>query len=256
MNKIDIIFPTYNNLAFTKTCLESFKRHTRANYSIINVDGGSTDGTLEWINNNKDKYNIVKVIENVKTCSKAYNAALTECTSDLVLLLTNDTFLVGDSLGKLIEAINIDKDIVIVGSKLLYPNDAIQHAGIVFTEQLEPVHVGRFRPKNEYSEYMLYPAVTLTFALMKRKEIPLFDEKYLYNYEDIDLCLKIILKNKKILYCPESILYHYESATTLRIPNFWNMRFQSYQIFHQLWNNYLQEMLISNREFFTRGVKL
>jgi GT2 family glycosyltransferase len=120
-------------------------------------------------------------------------------------------------------------------------------------ENLEPYHVGRFEPREKHCEYMEYPCVTLTFALMRRKYIPFFDEKYKRNYEDVDLNLKVKQDGYKIVYCPESEVYHFESASMPMIQNFWELREESRMVFHRLWNVYLPFRIAEDNEFWTKG---
>jgi GT2 family glycosyltransferase len=254
---IDIIFPTLNNLEFTKDCLRTFKKYTREEFRIFVVDGGSTDGTEKFLTDNKKEYNIEEIINcPERNISKVYNSALERTSSDYVLLLTNDLLFSNDALTPLAKTLDNYEEVGIVGSKLLYPNDTIQHAGMIFDHRsFEPYHVGRFERKEKHSEYMQYPCVTLTFALMRRKAVPLFNEKYLYNYEDVDLCMTVGMKHK-IVYCPESCLYHYESVTTTKHPNFHVMREQSRILFHSLWDEYLRDQFISSPDFWFSGRRL
>lgn len=252
---IDIIFPTLNNLEFTKDTLNSFfKYHRGKDLRLIVIDGKSTDGTLDFLKENKEKFSIEKIIvEERRGCGLAYNLALRECNSDFVLLMPNDLLFTQECLTPLIAVLEKESKVAIVGSKLLYPSGQIQHAGMVFGENFEPYHIGRFDPGSLYTTYREYPCITLTFGAFRRKIVPFFDEKYQYNYEDVDFCLKMIVKDYKVVYVPESILHHFESATTVKVPGFWEMRKDAASRFHKLWDNYLLEEISRDREFWTKG---
>ena len=105
-----------------------------------------------------------------------------------------------------------------VGAKLLYPNNDIQHAGVIVGLRGVAGHV-KSCPKNflRYDCKQNYSAVTGA-CLLIRKQVFLsvggLDERQLpTHFNDIDLCLKVRSKKYKIVYNPKSLLYHHESAS-------------------------------------------
>jgi cellulose synthase/poly-beta-1,6-N-acetylglucosamine synthase-like glycosyltransferase len=105
-----------------------------------------------------------------------------------------------------------------VGAKLLFPDDTIQHAGIVISQTLAPRHVYSGFPAsnpavNKSREFQIVTAACALIGTETFRRFGGFDPAFLNGYEDIDLCLRLRRDGLKIHYCHESVLYHLESAT-------------------------------------------
>ena len=101
LNNTSIIILTYNNLNYTKECLDSIKKYTKeGTYEIIIVDNNSTDGTVEYLKSQPD----LKVIYNKenmgfpKGCNQGISLA---SNSNDILLLNNDTIVTNNWLDNL-----------------------------------------------------------------------------------------------------------------------------------------------------------
>ena len=114
-------------------------------------------------------------------------------------------------------------DIGIVGARLMYHENRVQHAGIVFIPQ-GPANIGKAVLKGFPINYQLkdrfYQAVTAACLLIRKKDfnaVKGFDPIYHFCYEDVDLCLKISKGlGKKILYAANAVVFHDESSTQKR----------------------------------------
>jgi GT2 family glycosyltransferase len=114
------------------------------------------------------------------------------------------------------------KDIGIVGAKLLYPDDTIQHAGVLIGLGGVAGHAFTHAYKDDpgYFNYIQsvnnYAAVTAA-CMMCRKDVFLevngMEESFEVEYNDVDFCLKVLDKGYYNVYVPEVVLYHFESAT-------------------------------------------
>lgn len=214
-----VIIPVFNKVEYTRPCLDALMRNTaEANCEIIVVDNGSTDGTKEFL---KALGNKVKVITNKTNLgfAKACNQGAAAASGEYLVFLNNDTVPLPGWLPPLVQAAEENPCVAVVGSKLIYPDETIQHAGVVFSQRSnQPYHIYRCFPKEHPAVNRLreFSAVTAACMLVKRDiffEVGLFDEQYINAYEDADLCLKIKQKGYRILYTPQSVLYHYESVT-------------------------------------------
>ena len=110
-------------------------------------------------------------------------------------------------------------DAAIVGTKLLFPNDTIQHAGVVFGLDCAPHHI--------YAGFSCRPSRRCRFASLPgrhRRLCPLparapwqelggLDTAYHNGWEDVDYCLRAGEAGYEVHYCAESVVYHLESAT-------------------------------------------
>lgn len=216
--KVSIVIPVYNRLKYTKKCLESiFEFGSKYEFEIIVVDNASSDGTREYLQELGRK---VVAIVNEKNLgfAKACNQGASKATGEYLLFLNNDTVVTDRWMDVLIEELDADPEVAIAGSKLLYPDETIQHAGVVFAEDKTPYHIysREIKEKHYVNKKRKFNAVTAACMLVRKElfdKVGGFDEDFLNGYEDIDFCLKIRDIGKDIMYCPESVVYHYESIT-------------------------------------------
>ena len=145
-------------------------------------------------------------------------------SSKLLLFLNNDTQPKKGWLLPLIRIIEKDRTVAGVGSKLLFPDGTIQHAGVILVDHrrlndpLRAEHLYLKEPSNlsKANQLMCYPALTAACLLVKRssfEEVGGFDEGYWNGYEDVDLCFKLREKGWKLVYQPESVVIHFESQS-------------------------------------------
>ena len=87
MPRVSLVIAVYNQLHYTRQCLESIARNTELPYELILVDNGSTDGTREFLSNLKDK---VITNETNLGCAKAWNQGVRASEGDVIGILNND----------------------------------------------------------------------------------------------------------------------------------------------------------------------
>ena len=113
-------------------------------------------------------------------------------------------------------------DVGIVGAKLLYENNTIQHSGVILNFCGVAGHVYALERENEvgyFGRIMIqqnFSAVTGAFMMISKKDfekIGKFDETFPVAYNDVDLCLKLKNIGKVVSYNPYIMAYHYESRT-------------------------------------------
>lgn len=219
MFECSIIIPVFNQLCYTKECIDSVLEYTSdINIEIIIINNGSLDGTKEYLDLLASKNSNIKVVHFVdnKGYSEANNYGALNSNSNLLLFLNNDTIVTKNWLNPLLETIN-DPSVGIVGSKLLYPStNRINHAGYVYNDIIGcfyPIyhdansnHIGVNKKRD-------FQALLGACILVKKElfiSVGLFSS---YGLEDIDLCLKIKEKGYKIVYEPKSEVYHHGSVT-------------------------------------------
>ena len=217
-----IIVPVFNRLEYTKQCLKTLAENTPNDlYEVIVVDNGSSDGTKDFL----------KCLEgNVKTLSNEENAGFAKACNQgaaladgkYLVFLNNDTEPKPGWLGEMVKTTEEDSCIGIVGSRLLYPDGTVQHAGIYFEEHGIPYHAFRGFPKDHpmVLEVRDCPAVTGACLLIARKlfeRLGGFDEGYQMYVEDVDLCLRVWEAGFRVAYCGASVVIHYESASVTDI---------------------------------------
>lgn len=227
---VSIIIPVFNKVDLTEKCLKSIVENTSHNYSyeIIIVNNGSTDSTVEIVSEFSVKYPNIHLINLEKNLgfAKANNIASKRAKGKYLLHLNNDTEAEPNWLESMIELAENDSSIGAVGSKLLFPDNTVQHAGVLIykkhkgngTSDLIAVH-NHYKKSpddplvNIPYEYQVLTAACLLIPKVLYKQLNGFDERFWNGYEDVDLCLRIRKAGFKLVYCPTSTLIHHESQS-------------------------------------------
>lgn len=259
-SKIDvsIIIPVFNNLEYTRDCLASIYQHASPElpFEVIVVDNGSTDGTGVFLQQEqaRGRVRLLANAENLgfaRACNQGARAAL----GQYLVFLNNDTKVLPGWLEALADSAQKDETTAVVGAKLLYADDTIQHAGVVFDADRKVYHLYQGFPQNHpaVNQEREFQAVTAACALFKKKvffEAGLFDERYVNGIEDLDLCFRIREKGYKVVYNPQSVVYHYESRT----PGRFAKEVENANLFLAIW--YYEIMPDRDRFFQEDGVQL
>ena len=106
----------------------------------------------------------------------------------------------------------------VVGAKLLFPNDTIQHAGVAIGLDSRPHHIYAGFPADHpaTSVSRRFQVVTAACSLFRRRpwqELGGLDVAFQNGWEDVDYCLRAGEAGYEVHYCAESVVYHFESAT-------------------------------------------
>ena len=218
---ISIVIPVYNKLELTVNCVESiFKAKSNCDFEIVISDDCSSDGTFDYCKNLANARKNVKYIKNVKNSGFAFtcNRGAETASGKYILFLNNDTVVTDFFLDNFLKTFDIFNNVGIVGAKLLYEDNTLQHAGVLIFPDKKVDHLFRYFPKdyNKACEFRILSAVTAACMLVKKELFfreGRFDERFLNGFEDLDLCFKIREAGFKIVYNPEVEIYHLESKT-------------------------------------------
>ena len=105
MKTISLVIPVYNQLDYTRQCLESIARCTEQPYELIIVDNASTDGTHDFLRDVK-----ATVITNQQNlgCAKAWNQGVRASHGDVIGILNNDIVVTKGWIEGLLEFFGVD----------------------------------------------------------------------------------------------------------------------------------------------------
>jgi GT2 family glycosyltransferase len=223
--KVFIIIVNWNGKETLKQCLTLILKYTTNPKSeIIVVDNGSTDQSVDML---QQEFPPVKVLKNTVNLgfSKANNQGIRYAIAkgaQYFLLLNNDVLVSGeDWLARMVGLMESDRTVGMVGCKLVYPDDRIQHAG-GFIRVAGAGHRGDGGTDTEkYDRVESVDYVTGAALLTKSeviRKIGLLDEGFTPLYcEDTDWCLRARYCGYKIVYTPVPTLVHKHgsSAKTL-----------------------------------------
>jgi GT2 family glycosyltransferase len=214
-----IIIPVFNRMELTRQCLTYLAQMTRGvRHEVIVVNNGSRDGTDEFLASLGGSVRVIRNQEN-EGFAKACNQGARAATGRYLVFLNNDTIPLAGWLEAMVDEVRTHPRVGVVGCKLLYPNDTIQHAGVVFGRAREkPYHLYRGLPGSApvVNRRRELQAVTGACMLVRREifeAIRGFDEGYRNGSEDIDFCLRARDRGPSIVYQPRSVLYHLEGQT-------------------------------------------
>ena len=224
---VSIIIPTKDLADILDVCLKSiFAQTTYSNYEVIVIDNGSTEAKTArcfefWQQKQPERFKCYPY-DVPFNYSQINNYAVSQAQGDYLLFLNNDIEVITpDWLEGMVEQAQ-RPTIGAVGSLLLYPDDTIQHAGVVLgiggvaghshkhLHKSQPGYISQAVSINNYS------AVTAACLMCRRSvfaEVGGFEEKLAIAFNDVDFCLKIASHGYRNIYLPHVMLYHYESKS-------------------------------------------
>ena len=222
---VSIIIPSKDAVNLLDTCIKSIiEKTTYANYEIVIIENNSTDEkTFDYYDEITSRYEFVRVIkwDYEFNFSKLMNFGAKHANGEYLVLLNNDTELLSADWIERMLGICQRKEVGIVGVRLLYKDDTIQHAGLCVTGGVAG-HLNRALPKGNWGYFALadaeqnFSAVTAACLMVQKSlfnEVGGFTEELAVAFNDVDFCLKVRESGKLIVYTPEVELYHYESIS-------------------------------------------
>ncbi len=223
---VSIIIPFKDKPEILKVCVESvLQKSTYQNFEIILVDNQSTEPeTAKYLESLKNHEKITHLKYNEPFNYPAINNfAVQHAKGEMLLLLNNDTEVITPNWIENMLKHALRPEVGAVGARLLYPDNTIQHGGVVVGLGGVAGHAFSRLPK-DYPGYCglsmvvrNFSAVTAACLMMRKKlyeDLGGLDEKNLADgFNDIDLCLRLREKNFRIVYTPFAELYHYEGLT-------------------------------------------
>ena len=220
---LSIIIPQYNNSRMTEECIDSVINNTLVEYEIVLVDNGSVDQISDTY---KSKVTYIRTDVNLLFAGGC-NLGASKAKHPILCFLNNDTLLTS-GWDDCVSYLNENPSIGIVGPKLIYPNNTIQHAGVqvLGTSLNGNIFDHRYRhaspsypPANQIREYQCLTGACFFLRASDFNLVGGFDTSYHNGYEDNDLCFKIRFNlNKKVVYYPMSTVIHKESVTSSTVP--------------------------------------
>ena len=229
---VSIVIPTagqsrevrYERVVLVEHCVRSIvDRSTYENYEIVCVVDASTDrevlDELQAIGG--ERLRIVRY-EGSFSFSAKVNGGAVRSEGEHLLFLNDDVEVVNEDWIKRLVMYSEVSEVGAVGARLLWEDGRLQHAGVLFENGGYPGHIyrgfsGEFRG---YSNNVLvaqnYLAVTGACMMTRRdvfEEVGGFTTTLPVNYNDMDYCLKLNASGRRVVYDPDTILYHFESSS-------------------------------------------
>ena len=234
---VSILIPNKDERDSLDKCLKSIAAGTYDNIEIIIIENNSTESeTFEYYKSLPERYDEkfrggIKVVSwesnGVFNYSAINNFGRANAKGEYIVLLNNDIEIISRDWIEEMLSVCTRKDIGIVGAKLYYPDDTIQHAGIVaaigghargvasnMLVGLDRYGDGGYMHKASVMQD--YSAVTAACLMIKASvydQIGGFEERLTVAFNDVDLCLKARKAGYLVVYDPYVVAYHYESKS-------------------------------------------
>ncbi|RDU22142.1 glycosyltransferase family 2 protein [Anaerosacchariphilus polymeriproducens] len=221
---VSIIIPNKDNVDILNRCLESIENSNYKNYEIIIVENNSEeDRTFSYYRELEKKENLrVVVWEKEFNYSAINNFGRRFANGEYLVLLNNDIEIIENQWLEEMLGHCQRPEVGIVGARLFYPDDTIQHAGTVIGIGGIAGHIFTGLPRS-HTGYMHkaglqlnLSAVTAACLMVKTQvfdQVNGFEEKLSVAFNDVDFCLKVRQADYLVVYDPYVEAYHYESKT-------------------------------------------
>lgn len=223
--RVSLIVPTRDRVHLLKMCVTSILQKTEyKNYEILVVDNGSVEAeTLDYFASLVD-HPLVRVLPypHPFNYSAINNFAVAHTEADVVGLVNNDIEAIGpDWLTEMVSHA-VRPGVGCVGAMLYYPNDTVQHAGVILGFGGIAGHGHHAHPRGSLGYFgrlalvQDYSAVTAACLLVRREvynEVGGLDESLKVAFNDVDFCLRVRAAGYRNVWTPAAELYHHESAS-------------------------------------------
>lgn len=224
---VSVIIPTRNQGQMLRRCIDSLRNNDdgRMQVEIIVVDNDSTEQECLAYLDLLDSMVNTRVHRSPGAFNYAAinNEAVTLARGELIAFINND--IEATHKGWLTSMVShaCRHEIGAVGAKLLYADRTVQHGGVILgiggiaghAHKYLPAEAEGYQLRLQLSQNM--SAVTAAALVIKRscfEEVGGFDaDNFAVNYNDVDLCLRLMQAGYRNLYCAEAVLIHHESKT-------------------------------------------
>ncbi|MBQ7433153.1 MAG: glycosyltransferase family 2 protein [Lachnospiraceae bacterium] len=223
---VSVLIPTKDHIDDLETCVNSLlTKATYDNYELIIIENNSTEpSTFAYYKDLEKRDKRIKVVywDGPFNYSAINNFGAKYASGEYYLLLNNDVELITPEIFESMLGYCMREDVGIVGAKLFYPDNTIQHAGVLVgaggvadhvfknMDMYEPGYMGRAISSQDMT------CVTGACLMIKKsvfEEVGGLTEEFAVAYNDVDLCLKVIETGKLVVFDAFVSLYHYESKS-------------------------------------------
>ncbi len=220
-----IVIPVFNKVSYTEACLDQLSKTLPHNFKgeIIVVDDASSDETPSVLERFAGQDERIKVLRNsknsgfIKSCNRGAEAA----SGEILIFLNNDTLPLPGWLPPLLRVLRDKPDAGAVGGKLVYPDGSLQEAGGVLFSDGSACNFGKHDKAASAGLYSFLREVDYCSGALLATRRALFMEAGGFDtryepayYEDTDYCFGLRQKGHHVYYQPESVIVHFEGASS------------------------------------------
>lgn len=226
MADVSIVIVTHGNWPVTERCLRSLTTalgdRLGQSWEIVVVDNASPDETPERLRQWPGPL-AVELLDSNRNFAGGCNVGARIASGETLIFLNNDTEVPRGALEALAEQVS-EPSISAAGCRLLFADGTVQHAGVAFIKHRQtgltpmPQHVFHHLDGDLAATMATFETDSVTAACFAVNHdafdaVGGFDEGYVNGLEDIDLCLKLRMDGRRIVYRGDIDLIHHEGAT-------------------------------------------
>ncbi len=245
MPTVSIIIPHLNGRHHLDDCFQSLRRQTFADFEVILVDNGSTDGTQEFVRENYPEVRLLELGEN-RGFTGACNAGWQAAQGEFVILLNNDTEVDAHWLAEIVDAFARHPEAGSVASKMLLfdrrdhfhtAGDFVRLDGIPGNRGVWQQDVGQY----DQEEYVFSACGgSAAYRQTMLVEIGFLDDDFFFSCEDVDMGWRANLAGWRVLYVPTAVVYHKLKATGGDVTGSY---YDGRNFLYLIWKNYPTSLL-------------
>ena len=221
---VSIIIPTRDRADLLGMCLDSLlAKTTYTHYEIIIVDNGSVEASTQalFARLPKDRVSVIRD-DAPFNYSRLNNLAVAQAKGDVICLMNNDIeILTPDWLEEML-SFACQPDIGCVGARLWFPDDRLQHAGVITGLGGVAGHPNKYFPRGYVGYFgrailtQSMSAVTAACLMIRRQvwdQVQGLDENLAVAFNDVDFCLRVKAAGYRNVWTPHAEMNHHESAS-------------------------------------------
>lgn len=223
---VSIIIPNKDQVPVLTKCIDSlYEKTAYKNFEVLVVENNSTEPeTFEYYGKIQKEHSNLKVLyyKGGFNFSAINNFAAAQASGEMYLLLNNDIEIISENWLTEMVSLALQKNVGIVGAMLYYPNDTVQHAGVITGLGGFAGHSHKYHPRGK-SGYMFrlscvqnLSCVTAACLLVTKQafdDANGLDEEFTVAFNDVDFCLRIRDMGYQVLFTPYAECYHHESIS-------------------------------------------
>jgi glycosyltransferase involved in cell wall biosynthesis len=208
-----VVIPTYNRKPILEKCLKAlenqvFEDQIIKNYEIIVVDDGSTDGTVLWLEDQKNNFpHVVVFCQNHQGAAIARNLGVTKAQGDFIIFIDSDLVVTPCFLQSHAQAL-------IKAEKEFNSDRLFTYGAVINTANFENPTAEKYKITDFSAAYF----ATGNVAIAKKwlEEVGLFDSRFKqYGWEDLELGVRLKQLGLKLIKCPLAVGYHWHPPFNL-----------------------------------------
>jgi GT2 family glycosyltransferase/glycosyltransferase involved in cell wall biosynthesis len=243
MPRASVVIPIYQRADMLAPCLAALEADGLGDIELVLVDNGSTDPAMGPLLDAWEGTAVIRRNPVNAGFAAACNQGARAASAPVVVFLNSDTEVRAGWLEPLLDAVS-DPGVGMAGSRLLYPDGRIQHAGMALAAGCQPVHLHRGVPGG-------HPAVTRSRDLLLLTgaccaiardlfiEHGGLDLSFVNGHEDVDLCLRLTAAGRRTVYRGDSVVIHHESMSPGRM----DRDNDNAQLFRRRWHGWAPDWL-------------